>query len=85
MAFINITIVTSVGKLYERLKLPISAKKLAKTTKIPVFKNWKRLILTVKTVLNYVKVSFLSLKLLKIKNCKMMKLKMETKMESPME
>ena len=38
-AFDSITIVTSDGRVYVIVKLFISAKKIANTTKIPVFKN----------------------------------------------
>ena len=79
------TIVTSDGKLYVIVKCWISAKKFANTTKIPVFKNWKKLILTVSTVLNSVNVSFLYFTVVKIKNCNMMKLKIDTKIDRPTE
>lgn len=39
MAFVNMTIVMSVGRVSVILKLLMSAKKLAATTKTPVFKN----------------------------------------------
>lgn len=54
-------------------------------TKIPVFKNWKKLILTVNTVLNSVNVQFLSFTVVMIKNCKMRKLKIAIKIDSPKE
>lgn len=52
IAFISMTTVMSVGRFYVMLKLLMSAKKLASTTNTPVFRNWKKLIFTVNTVLN---------------------------------
>jgi len=48
--------VISVGRVYVIVKFCVSTKKLIKTTNIPVLRNWKKLILTVNTVLNYVNV-----------------------------
>lgn len=59
IAFNIMTCVISKTNPLLKEKLYGSARKLAATTKTPVFKNWKKLILTINTVLNYVKVSFL--------------------------
>lgn len=55
-AFIIITCVTSNTNPLLNVKPEGQAKKFAKTTKTPVFRNWKKLILTIKTVLYSVKV-----------------------------